>query len=389
MKRCLDDWLTGYLQLVENSEPCDLFKLWCGVSLLCAFLQRKVWLPWDVNVYPNMYIVLVAPSGIRKGTAIRPIKEFMREYGIRMSAESITREALIKDLVESADIRTDDERNIVHCSMTIIAEELSVFVNQKQTELICTLTDWFDCSDDWTYRTKHGGSDEIIGVWVNLLGAITPQYLQTAFPQDAIGIGLTSRMILVYSDKEGKICPLPFLTPEDTALKQNLMADLNHLLMMTGPFSTTKEFLSTYYDWYVESKQHPMRHDPILQAYSNRRSLHLRKLCMVMSASRSSSMVLDVEDFERARKLLEATEADMGLCFSGRGRAMKVEIFEQIMRYIYSRGMAVTDNELIKQFYRDVSAEEMDKMLNTMERAKFITIRHTPDGKIIRIGKPE
>lgn len=384
MKRKVEDWLTGYLELVDNSEPCDLFKIWCGVSLLCSFLQRKVWLPWECNIYPNMYVVLVAPSGVRKGTAIRPIQEFIKEYGIKVSAESVTREALIKDLVEAADIRTTGDQHIVHCSLTIIAEELSVFISQKQVELICTLTDWFDCKDDWTYRTKHGGSDEIIGVWVNLLGAITPQFLQTALPQDAIGIGLTSRMVLVYSDTEGKICPAPFLTPQDQQLKTALKEDLSQILMLAGRFTYTPSFFDAYADWYIQSKSHPMRTDQALAAYSNRRPLHLRKLCMVMSASRSNDMILEVEDFERAKRLLDHTEKDMSLCFSGRGRAVKIDVFEQIMRFLYTANRPVSESVILRTFYRDVSAHELNIMLTTAETAKLIEVKYTPEGKVIK-----
>lgn len=385
MKRNLDDWLTGYLELVENTEPCDLFKIWCGVSLICAFLQRKVWFEWEWKIYPNMYIVLVAPSGVRKGTAIRPMKEFLTAAGIRISAESITREALIKDLLESADIRVSGEHNIVHCSLTIVAEELSVLIDQKQIGLITTLTDWFDCSDSWTYRTKHGGSDEIIGVWVNLLGAITPQFLQTALPQDAIGVGLTSRMVLVYSDTEGKICPAPFLTPENRVLRQKLQEDLDQLTLMAGPFTYTKAYFDAYCDWYIESKKHPLRSDRNLQAYSNRRPLHLRKIAMVMSASRSNDMILELEDFERAKRLLDETEKEMHLCFAGRGRAAKVEVFEQMIRYIYNRRTPVSEAELMQKFYKDISGDELTKMLGTAEKAKIISLRHTSEGLMIHL----
>ena len=32
MARKLGDWLTSYLDFVENSEPPEMFKLWCVIA---------------------------------------------------------------------------------------------------------------------------------------------------------------------------------------------------------------------------------------------------------------------------------------------------------------------------------------------------------------------
>ena len=70
--------------------------------------------------------------------------------------------------------------------------------------------------DQWKYQTKGAGtSDYIDNVWVNILGGTTPGLLQSTIPVDAIGSGLTSRMVFVYADKKGKVIPTPFTTPEE------------------------------------------------------------------------------------------------------------------------------------------------------------------------------
>ena len=96
--RQCNDWRDSYLTFTANSEPPYTYRLWCGISVIAACLKRKCVLNWGtLTLYPNMYVVLVGPSGrCRKGTAMNQGMWFMREMGIKMAAESITREALIR-----------------------------------------------------------------------------------------------------------------------------------------------------------------------------------------------------------------------------------------------------------------------------------------------------
>jgi len=114
-----------------------------------------------------MYIVLVGPSGkCRKGTAMGFGMKFLREMGIKMAAESTTREALCRDLKQSNDTKVDISTGDLqlHSSLTIYSQELTVFLGYNNQALMSDLTDWYDCRDAWTYRTKNQGTDDIVGV---------------------------------------------------------------------------------------------------------------------------------------------------------------------------------------------------------------------------------
>ena len=54
------------------------------------------------TIYPNMYIILIGPSGrCRKGTAMRMGFEILKNVGVKVVSESITREALIRQMKTS------------------------------------------------------------------------------------------------------------------------------------------------------------------------------------------------------------------------------------------------------------------------------------------------
>jgi len=98
--RRLDDWIEGFMEFMYSSEPPDLYKTWVAVSVIASALQRKCRLDWgSITFYPNMYIVLVGPSGkCRKGTAMRPGSKLLRQLGsVNLADEAITREALVRE----------------------------------------------------------------------------------------------------------------------------------------------------------------------------------------------------------------------------------------------------------------------------------------------------
>ena len=99
--RMLPDWIDSYMAYVDNTEPAEAFKLWTAIFCIVACLKRKCFLDWGtITFYPNMYIVLVGPSGCRKGTAMGPGFSMLTELNVRMAAEATTREVLSENSVE-------------------------------------------------------------------------------------------------------------------------------------------------------------------------------------------------------------------------------------------------------------------------------------------------
>jgi len=174
MKRKVPDWIDGFLRCTENTEPSRAYRLWTAVASIASVLQRKCRLDWGtLTFYPNMYVVLVGPPAARKGTAMSLAKPLLDELQIKMAAEAITREALIRELKNSTDtLITEGGKMYFHSSLTIWSQELTVFLGYQNHQLMSDLTDWYDCRNQWIYRTKNSGTDEIIGslrylVWRN------------------------------------------------------------------------------------------------------------------------------------------------------------------------------------------------------------------------------
>lgn len=369
-ERKLSDWIEGYLQYTDfNKEPPLMYKTWVAISTIASALQRKVYLPWEKYIYPNMYIVLIGPPGHRKGSAMYPAESLLRELGyVHLASEATTRENLIRELKNSGfmtvDAVTQDQYH--HASLTIHSAELTVFLGYKNTVLMSDLCDWYDCRDKWRYRTKHQGEDNITGVFVNLLGATTPELLTATMNVDAIGSGLPSRIIFVFENQKGEPTPDAFIGEKEARIKQLLLQDLEKIYLMSGSFKLHKQYLDKYTEWYLrQTSSAPCIEDARFSGYCERRATHLRKLSMILCASRTSDMILTQYDFDRALDLLIKTEERMPLTFLSLGRSAQAQVINEVVMFMSSVD-SVSAAELFRHFYRDVDVRTFSQVITQL-----------------------
>lgn len=340
-------------------------------------MQRKCVLPWGrLRFYPNLYIVLIAPPGrARKGTAMDPVMEFLEEprLNIKLAAESITREQLINELMQSQEMITlHDGRITTHCSLTICNSELTVFLGYQNPQLITDLTDWYDCKRRWRYRTKHSGHSDSTNIWVNLLGATTTELLRMALPPVAIGGGLTSRMIFVYAGQKRATIPDPFVTNEDKILEEQLLDDLEQVLLLCGEYRPTVDYLEARTEWYMTNDSNPPFVDAIFAGYCDRRIATVSKLSIIMAASHTNNLVVTGDDFLRGVSFLEEAEQLMPMALSGIGQGKHADIISRLMTEVAALKECTLDT-LMWKFRNDVTHWEMERLIASLEAMKFCT----------------
>lgn len=377
MARQLDDFITGYLEYTKDIESPTSYNLWCGLSAVAAALQRKVYLRWGMStIYPNIYAVLIGPSGrCRKGEAMGVAVDIIKNVGIKMVAESITREALIKDIRESIASYNDPDGGIkFHCSLTVFSEELAVFLGQGDIKFLADLTDWYNSKDEWTYRTKGQGTDKIQGICFNLLGATAPDWLISILPQEARGGGFTARIIFVVEENKRAVVAAPFLP--DAKLRQALINDLEQIHIMCGEMKFDPEALKLYMDWYIRESENSSMKDGKFASYNERRATHMRKLSMICAASRGNGRIITPKDFERAGTILSSAEVKMEKAFKGLGRAKYSELTMVVLEFLIAQGRPVWRSEVLRKFHMDIDDYTLDIITKTLSAMKVIQVAH-------------
>lgn len=377
IKRELDDWIAGWLEYMKETEAPNIYNKWVAISMIAAALERKVMLRWDKDLYPNFYIVLVGPPGCGKGTAMGPGREILSKLGINLVADATTKERLALSFEEAKndfEALGDDFSLVTQSALTIYSEEFSVFLGFGNKDIMPWLCAWFDCLNDWSYKTKHQGENKFENVWLNIIGATTPELLQDVLPRETFGSGLNSRILYVYADRcESPLVLFPFAVSGRTEIKEKLLRDLQEINLIRGEFKPDEGYLEKWAEWYPEQRGIEFAGDQRFSGYVNRRATHVHKLAMIMNVSRNGKLDLSKEDLERAIKTLGEMEQRMPKTFEGFGRSATAAIQNAILVFIRKRG-GVKYSEILNAYKNEVDNWSLSNIIATLEKAKVIKL---------------
>ncbi len=382
MARKLENWLDAYMEFMAPTEPPTQFHRWTALTIISGALQRKCRLDWGMlKFYPNIYTVLVAPAGrARKSTAMGFGKGLLRGLGVSMASEATTREAFIKTLSESTTVSGEGTKIYTHSSTVVYSSELVSFLGFQNQQLLSDITDWYDCEDQWTNRTIKHDSQVIEGVYVTMLGGTTPSLIKDALPVAAVGGGLTSRMFLIYEPRIKHRQLIPHVTAEQKRTWKHIVHDLNEIHKLFGQFKPTRAFAEKWAMWYGNlSEECPHWLDPPrFGAYWSRKPNHIMKLCMLVSAAESDSMIVTPTHFDKALEMLETAEKGMSKVFATAGENRQREVMENMLQHFIARSKdegRITKGEIYGTFMRDATQADLDSILSVYEEMNVIRMK--------------
>ena len=377
MARLLSNWIQTYIEYTKETESAPIFHRWVGMSIIAAALSKKIWLNLGrIKVFPNMYVVLVAEPGIaRKSQAISYGVELMNEIdNIFMSADAITKEALLQDLECAKGTFDDQGINRGYCALNIVSKEFESFLGQKRenTKMLVLLTDLFDSHEGpWRYRTKQSGSNVINNVFLNILAATTPESLASSFPSSAIGGGLTSRIIFVWSSGGHKKIAYPAFTQEMLAMREKLVHDLGIISRISGNYTFSPDARTRWEKWYgFYNERSPNRicKDPACHGWYSRKPMYILKIAMILTASKMETMTLEWKEIYEAVEVVIEAEGLMGKTFSAIGRSDVAPDVDLVKTVIGQHG-SISEKELLQIIWRDVDSNKFDNVINTILKA--------------------
>lgn len=374
-----------YLDYTFETESPRSFHVWTAISVVAAVLQRKVWINFGhednpFTLYPNLYVVFVAPPGrCRKTQAIRYGEQILAELGsdISVASDSITREALIQEL-EGAhrQFTIDDGQALIdHCSLTVVSGEFSVFLGQKNFTLLSFLCDVFDCKAVWKYSTKHEGKETLYGVWFSILGATTKDLLLNSLPLASIGGGLTSRMLFIVEDKRAKRITSPYLPPE---IREQLVQMLRQIYRLQGEMKFAPGAFEFFDKWYQTA---PEGHTE----FDEREHIYVLKVAMIVAAAHKRNYIV-IEDLQRALDELAKIKDRMEEAYRGIGRnplGMCISKLQSELR----KEESINLNEFLRLNYNDISQDDIVTAVSHFERTGEAWYESSNGAYILHKGK--
>ena len=405
MARNLQNWLTAYVEYTADTESPACYHYWTGCTILSAALKKNVFLDMNMmKVYPNIYVILVGPSGARKSTATNVGIELARQVGLKWFSDKITGAALIRDLSKAVEkVITGGSANMAAngggteielvSPMLIYASELGVFLGHDAygSGVIADLTDLYDCRPEWKKTTISRGDEIIPGPYVTMLAASTPQTLKDTIPAGAVGQGFTSRIFFVWGDKRRKRVPIPIWGTGQEMLRNNLVADLKKIMRLRGTFKWTPEGLKCYIDFYEKALEPEEEYDDErLRNYASRKHIHAIKLAQLASVAERDDLLITPNDWAVAMDAINWLDKGLSNVFAGHGAATNsqdvIRIFRQVEAATVRAGF-ISYAELLKRNYSYLNLQDFAGVVNTLLEMNAIQEAVAHDSNTGKVGK--
>lgn len=361
------------MEYTRHLEAPDQFHFWSAVATIAGALRGKVWI--DMGYWkwkPNFFIIFVAPPGIStKSTTIGVGQEFLRSVdGIHFGPDSATWQGITDAFLESTEIFSlPSGENFQSSSITVAASELGTFLDPRNREMVDVLVDLWDGRDvPWKRRTKHEGASEIPHPWLNFIGATTPGWLAENFPEYAVRGGFTSRTVFIFANHKRHFIAYPGrqIDKSDTKLRYQLMADLQILAKLAGPFELTEDAFQWGTDWYEShwaARPSGLGSNDRLSGYLARKQTHLHKAAMIMSAARSDDLKITQGDLEIALVAIEAIEKEMLTVFDNVTDDPRVKNAQVILSAVKAHPQGIALRALWRLMISNMSKWEFDNAL--------------------------
>lgn len=375
--RELPCWIEGFSELTAKKSAPSIFRTWSAITAVGGALERRVWTSTSVGpVYPNMFVMLVAPPGVGKTQVIQPVREFWgRAKKLNLAPNNTTKPSLLDELKDAGRMEIMSDGGLLqYHSLLVAASEFGVFCPSHDLEFLSVLCDLYDCDNNYRERRRSQSEQiDIVNPQITILTGVQPEYLAQFLPAAAWGQGFMSRMIMIYSDQT---TPLDLFgeVQEDTSLQTALQADMDSMAKEFGHKAWTDNAKRVLTTWYLGGRKPEPEHFK-LKHYNTRRHLHVIKLSLISACSRNHENIED-KDVQRAINWLLEAEAFMPEIFKSMMSRSDGDVIREFQMYVTTQfrrtGKPLHESQLVSYLSERTPAYNVARVLEVAIKSGLI-----------------
>jgi len=307
---------------------------------------------------------------------------------LHVAPDSVTRASLV-DALDAAQTKAilPDGTFLQFHALTVPASEFGVLVPAHDLEFLNTLNHIYDCPRNYREnRRSRTKQVEIAYPMLNILGGSQPAYLASLLPEQAWGMGFTSRLIMVYSGEVGEVNLFNVAPPNDK-LQKDMSTDLTTMTSIYGAFSWEPAAQDMIVAWAAKGFP-PVPIHSRLQNYNTRRVLHVMKLCMISAISRGNDLTITLQDAQRSQDWLLSAEERMPDIFremAGTSDKAVIDDLHDFCWRLYARNKKpIHESSIIRFLSGKVPSDKVMRVLDLAERSHILQ----KDGSGAQLWKP-
>jgi hypothetical protein len=364
------------LRYTVGSESPRRYYYWSALVAIAAVVKDRVFLDkFYYKLAPNIYVLLVGRSGLRKGPPVNLAKSLVREIdNTRIFSGRVSIQGVIADL-SKARTKANGGPPIMDGAGALFASEFASFIVQDPSALTI-LTDLYDghYNPEWSYMLRNSPTEKIKSPCLVFLGATNEVHVKDALPDNAVGGGFVARTFIIYADKKSSVNSLT-TKPAITFPYADLARELKSIAECKGEFKWSDRGRNLYDEWYTKFQEIESEEDTT--GTMERLHDHILKTAMLVSLSRKRDLVLEYDDIEEAiRACKDFVPGAKRISIGQSGNSVSAPGTAVLLRELLTcTNNTITRTSALKKHWQHFDSFELDRIAESLYAQKAINIR--------------
>lgn len=393
-------WIDNLLNQHSELESPLSFWFWGGLSAISAVVRDNVWLDRQIyNLYPNVYVMFHAESGLKKGPPISMAKQLVKAVGnTRIISGRSSIQGILKDLGTAYTV--PGGKPVTKSVAFICSSELtsSIVEDKVATDILTDLYDRQYNIGDWRSLLKME-TFNLKDPTITMLTATNEAHSTDFFARKDIQGGYFARTFIIAESKRnrGNSLLVPLRNPPNYIKAAEYLKELAKLQgsfeslgnrenkePWTHPYKSRETGDISYYtragliyqEWYDDFLDMISFHDIQDETGTlNRFGDSVLKVAMLLALSREPKLVIDTESMQEAINRCEALIGNVRqLTYGKRGTSDSKSIKELIIKELFYReNHQITRTMLMKKLWAHYGqSTEFDEIMLSFDAAGMI-----------------
>ena len=378
MARRLADFITGFAHYSEVYNTTPLFAKAAAMWMVGTAVRRGVGMRARGNaLHPNLFIELVGGPGTGKSQSITAARSiFIPATNSSVIPASVTR-AGMEDYMQKnlQQTKSPDGGLLLSHECIGLSEEMQGILPDQDLGHLTLYNILYDLPKLHKAVTRSHGEVALEAPYCSILTGAQPAFLATTMPEQAWGMGFMSRSIMVF-DVPRERRSMFVLRDIDPKLKADLITDLKSISELYGWMTWSAEAEGLYNEWWVEAGGLPVPPAKRLaMGYNARRELHMAKLAMIFSLSRSDELLVTEQDVAEAIQTLLLFESKMNNIFQEMAATGSMVMLQDVIDKIKAdtaEGRVTEEASIINMLMQRFPSTQVHSMIDNLINAKAI-----------------
>lgn len=404
-------WLEELVTQHSELESPLSFWMWSGLAAISAVVKDQIWLHRQIyNLYPNIYVMFHAESGLKKGPPVSMAKQLVRAVNnTRIISGRSSIQGILKELGLAF---TEPGGKVVAKSVAFIcsSELSSSIVEDKVATTI--LTDLYDRQyniGEWRSLLKME-SFNLKDPTITMLTATNEAHSENFFTRKDVSGGYFARTFIIYESKMNRPNSLiaPLIHPPNYIKSAEY---LKALAKLSGPFEPLASLekkspycheklkdnrkiyftdAGIYYDDWYDSFLEEIDIQQVKDETGtlNRFGDSVLKVAMLLSLAREPKLTIDKESLIQAITICDKLVGNIRRTTLGKNKTDDINSLRKtlaINELMKRDTHSISRLQLNKKYWMQGNANEWDDVMLSLEVAGMIKIESTGNQVIYRM----